>query len=329
MTDRDALLCAVCEEPDRDLPRNIFADWCEDNGEPERAEFVRVQIEIARFGVTRRRVIAESCVIRRNEVLFTTNGVSAENGARGMAVDERIDLDVSESGLIAISGRGNKKMLHGVLVERVFGSSFEGKLDSESVEHPAETLRRRERELFRSCWKWFPAFLDQSQWYIDTQNMRTRHDYPDSAHKIQLGWNRGFISHVTCSWSDWIANVDRLLWEPPVRCRVCDGKGESCPDCFGTGWTRESMVDCPECSMHLPGHHGDGMIAREFQCEMCGERGKKGRSSGRVVRKFLPTMQPITELTLTDCPANIAVRKPMNFFVCRGGTTGWTSLKRG
>ena len=48
MTQRDALLRAVCENPDDDLPRLVFADWCDENGEPERAEFIRTQIELRR-----------------------------------------------------------------------------------------------------------------------------------------------------------------------------------------------------------------------------------------------------------------------------------------
>lgn len=46
MTQRDALLRAVCENPDDDLPRLVFADWCEENGEPERAEFIRLMCRI-------------------------------------------------------------------------------------------------------------------------------------------------------------------------------------------------------------------------------------------------------------------------------------------
>jgi uncharacterized protein (TIGR02996 family) len=48
MTERDALLRAVCAAPDDDLPRLVFADWCEENGEPERATFIRTQVEFAR-----------------------------------------------------------------------------------------------------------------------------------------------------------------------------------------------------------------------------------------------------------------------------------------
>ena len=46
MNEREALLKAVCENPDDDTPRLVFADWLQENGEEERAEFIRVQIEV-------------------------------------------------------------------------------------------------------------------------------------------------------------------------------------------------------------------------------------------------------------------------------------------
>lgn len=49
MTERDALYAAVLASPADDLPRLVFADWCDDHGEPDRAEFIRVQVELARL----------------------------------------------------------------------------------------------------------------------------------------------------------------------------------------------------------------------------------------------------------------------------------------
>ena len=46
---RRAFLDAIRESPDDDVPRLIFADWLDDHGEPERAEFVRLQCELARL----------------------------------------------------------------------------------------------------------------------------------------------------------------------------------------------------------------------------------------------------------------------------------------
>jgi uncharacterized protein (TIGR02996 family) len=47
MTPDDSFLQAIIESPDDDTPRLVYADWLEDNGLPERAEFIRVQIELA------------------------------------------------------------------------------------------------------------------------------------------------------------------------------------------------------------------------------------------------------------------------------------------
>lgn len=48
MTTHDALIRAICAHPDDDTPRLIFADFLEESGEPERAAFVRAQVELAR-----------------------------------------------------------------------------------------------------------------------------------------------------------------------------------------------------------------------------------------------------------------------------------------
>jgi uncharacterized protein (TIGR02996 family) len=45
MSDGDALFRAVCEQPWEDTPRLVYADWLEENGRPERAEFIRIRCE--------------------------------------------------------------------------------------------------------------------------------------------------------------------------------------------------------------------------------------------------------------------------------------------
>jgi uncharacterized protein (TIGR02996 family) len=47
MDDGSALVRAICEQPDEDTPRLVYADWCDENGQPERAEFIRLQCRIA------------------------------------------------------------------------------------------------------------------------------------------------------------------------------------------------------------------------------------------------------------------------------------------
>lgn len=48
MSTRDALLASVIAAPGDDAPRLVMADWLEENGEPERAGFIRVQCELAK-----------------------------------------------------------------------------------------------------------------------------------------------------------------------------------------------------------------------------------------------------------------------------------------
>lgn len=48
MTEQAALLAEIYQWPEEDAPRMIFADWLEDNGDPERAEFIRLQLQQAR-----------------------------------------------------------------------------------------------------------------------------------------------------------------------------------------------------------------------------------------------------------------------------------------
>lgn len=43
-TDGAAILRAILDDPADDLPRLAYADWCDENGRAERAEFVRLQI---------------------------------------------------------------------------------------------------------------------------------------------------------------------------------------------------------------------------------------------------------------------------------------------
>jgi uncharacterized protein (TIGR02996 family) len=57
MTTEDALLAAVAANPADDLPRLVYADWCDENDRPVRAEFIRLQIEIAKKETLPREVV--------------------------------------------------------------------------------------------------------------------------------------------------------------------------------------------------------------------------------------------------------------------------------
>jgi uncharacterized protein (TIGR02996 family) len=67
MTDRDALLRAIYEAPDDDAPRLIYADWLDENVDPRQAEFIRVQVEMARLPISERK---ESPLFVREQELW-------------------------------------------------------------------------------------------------------------------------------------------------------------------------------------------------------------------------------------------------------------------
>lgn len=46
MSDYDKFMAAIIEDPEDDVRRLAFADWLQENGKVERAEFIRVQIEL-------------------------------------------------------------------------------------------------------------------------------------------------------------------------------------------------------------------------------------------------------------------------------------------
>src|SRR5262245_41051449 len=49
MTDEARFLRTICERPRDDAPRLVFADWLEENGRPQRADFIRLQIDLSRL----------------------------------------------------------------------------------------------------------------------------------------------------------------------------------------------------------------------------------------------------------------------------------------
>src|SRR4051812_7418936 len=68
-SDGDALFRAICEQPWEDTPRLMYADWLDENGDSRRAEFIRVQIALAKEPDESRR----NELVTRAEQLHTTS----------------------------------------------------------------------------------------------------------------------------------------------------------------------------------------------------------------------------------------------------------------
>ena len=71
MTDGDALVAAIRAAPEDDAPRLVFADWLDEHGQGERAEFIRIQVAMRReheaHGRTDR---LERLFVRSREVFY-------------------------------------------------------------------------------------------------------------------------------------------------------------------------------------------------------------------------------------------------------------------
>jgi uncharacterized protein (TIGR02996 family) len=71
MTDRDALLVAIHATPDDDAPRLVFADWLDEHGEPERAEFIRLQVAQRReYEANGRTDVLEDLFVRARSLFY-------------------------------------------------------------------------------------------------------------------------------------------------------------------------------------------------------------------------------------------------------------------
>lgn len=64
-----AFLQAIRENPDDDAPRLIYADWLEERGQADRAEFIRIQCRL--FGIPHTDPAASDLKVRAEELLRT------------------------------------------------------------------------------------------------------------------------------------------------------------------------------------------------------------------------------------------------------------------
>src|SRR5206468_3722921 len=94
MSDRAAFLRAICERPDEDGPRLVYADWLEERGDP-RGEFIRVQ---CRLGCADADALAGWAPLRRlrrlqlDGLALDAGGVAAVAASPHLGGLRRLDL---------------------------------------------------------------------------------------------------------------------------------------------------------------------------------------------------------------------------------------------
>lgn len=272
MNTRDALIASIIAETKEDTPRLAFADFVEEEGETERATFIRTQIALACR--PRRIVVTEQVVIEPHGPRCWTlgGGVYTEDGQlliiSNPKIDDRIDI------LKPRTMRKDLKAMYGLRLSQIRDDNDEYVVvqDEESRrDEEGEELRKQERELLK------PGFLK----YLPGPFWRRGNiDYGWSMsgdrHNIREVFTaeprRGFLSTVTCAAADWLTHGDTLTWHPE--------KTTKCKNCWG--WSQ---------------NYGN--------CEMCG-------NTGQAPRPCPPTAQPITHVTLTTRPLETERIIPQN-----------------
>jgi uncharacterized protein (TIGR02996 family) len=182
------LLAAVLAEPDDDTPRLIFADWCEDNGEPGRAAFIRTQIAIARG--------------EGDEIDCNKCGGHGIYSVMSKDSSRRIGSQISLRGTVKKTVYRQNEY-EDALCQKCKAS---GKLISQVA------LRRREQSLLR------PSnglgSLENShprlQWIGELVEVFRHEDF-------RYSWRRGFVEEITCTARLWLAHADAILAAQPVR----------------------------------------------------------------------------------------------------------------
>jgi uncharacterized protein (TIGR02996 family) len=134
-----ALLRVVCAAPDDDTPRLVAADWLQDHGNPDRAEFIRVQVELARLEAAGSGATPEAEALRKKEWAY----LGPRSDLRPLwAMDDG-------PGLVRVRFRGNTP-LAGLAVDGadrlVYRRGFVEKVVCPAAEwrHHAATIRERQ-----------------------------------------------------------------------------------------------------------------------------------------------------------------------------------------
>ena len=93
MSDEAALLTAIAAHPDEDTPRLMYADWLDENGRPIRAEFIRVQIDIARKDHLPRAILNRYVdLFKRNQDLIDDHRTELLGPLAGLPAEVRVEF---------------------------------------------------------------------------------------------------------------------------------------------------------------------------------------------------------------------------------------------
>lgn len=216
------LLAAICVNPRDDATRLIYADRCEEIGMEARAEFLRVQFEIANIEAELSKPYEDQ------DLCNSESGIAASwcpvcgdcccHDRESSMNDQRCPLHSPRS--------------------RHCGD--------ESLKKVLGELRQRETELLGVNWAdWMPQVFaktsNQNGFYY-CENLYTAPPCPTP----NITFRRGFVETVSCTCADWLAHGRQIVRQTPVmRVELTDKVPESAGNgCrwFFSQWSNESEV---------------------------------------------------------------------------------------
>jgi uncharacterized protein (TIGR02996 family) len=121
--DAEGLLRAILDDPEDDTPRLVYADWLEEFGDAARAEFIRVQISIAKVGPMSpgRGSSTFAYWLEREKTLWNLPGVG---GAGKFAIPSEVTESIDLAEYIDQEGRTKGPSFKGVVWRRGFPDSI-------------------------------------------------------------------------------------------------------------------------------------------------------------------------------------------------------------
>jgi uncharacterized protein (TIGR02996 family) len=313
MNDEQSFLAAICSQPADDTVRLVYADWLDERGQAgdrERAEFIRVQCELARLSPappvlqpqqidfepehgfldhdrregSRKLFTAVPLINCRRMTLHCTN------------LPERLrKYDVVD---VAMNGKTVTDLLVDDVIQHAGDDPdlirFEVRVFADGRNHYPDRERRRaigarERELllnFPAAPYWrIPATLTQTHPHRDVApGLPAIRCHGYRFREVLCLFARGFVESVTCTAEDWLAHADAVYWHPEQTVECSEVKWRVVAGTVDPGTRQRSIRD---------GHPAP--------CPPWCKGGCNG--TGRIPRPFVATAQPITHLTLTTLPS--------------------------
>lgn len=188
MNEQQQLLAAIMNDKGDDTVRLVYADWLQEHGQEERADFIRVQCELAKY---------QSITLSKKDAL----ALATDEGYRDYVMHTSHGVEIFSRSRNAEYGLPER--MHGVniYVKDVEDSGFDSmsRIRDHWYRSERKELVTRERDILTGKGReWVGTILGNVC----------------RGSGLNWNWDRGFINIITCTAEDFIAHADEIYWHP-------------------------------------------------------------------------------------------------------------------